>query len=247
MHEQFIAGSDADFAELLVAREQGEYGDLAWLTVALDGEHGLPASVRRDAGAHDERFHDVVPVGEFVAVDGEDAVADLEAGLRGGTGDLFSLDVLDGRGDVPDPGGGVLAAGGDADHPDDAREEERKNDVHRGAGDGHDHLAGVIDGRELFDGRLARALDRLHVGELGQGDVAAERNPRDAVLDAVLAAPAPDFRAEPEREALNFQAAAACREKVPELMDEDRTTEKEDDESRGTDVGEKGGKHAGGD
>ena len=143
--------------------------------------------------------------------------------MTGARHDLF--------GDVADDGAGGAFTHRHADYPEYAGEDEGEDDVEDRAHDRDDHLVGVGDLREFLGLFAARAFDAFHVGELGQGDVAAERDDGDAVVDAVFASPAEETRSEADGEALDLQAALASGEEVAEFVDEDRATEEDGDEA----------------
>ena len=173
-----------------------------------------------------------------MAVDRCDVVAGLETGIGGGIGDRRSVGELNDGVDGADAGGVELGEGGFADEPDDTGEGEGEEDIERGAGDEDQHLRRVVDGWEGGDVGGAFALDGAEVGELREEDVAAERDPGEAVFDAVFPAARPDGGAETDGETLDLGAAFAGGEEMAEFVDEDRAAEKEDDEKRGPDVGE---------
>ena len=72
---------------------------------------------------------------------------------------------------------------------------------------------------------------------MGQRDVAAEREEREAKVGAV-AVPAEESRAEADREAVGDQAAFFGRDEVAELVYEDREAERKERESYVEDRGE---------
>ena len=237
------AGLQAGHADLVsglgVQLDAGRLDDeLEFLAVALDLEGGGRVALRVLAVAEHHRLGDLVEVRDRVVVDGEDLVAGAQAGLVGRTRDRVAEaefrevagagDEL--LGDVADDGGGGTFGDRHAGEPEDEREHEGEDDVEDRAHDRDDHLVGVGDLRELLGLLAAGALDAFHLGELGQGDVAAERDDRDAVVDAVLAGPAEEARAEADREALDLQAALTGGEEVAELVDEDRAAEEDGDE-----------------
>jgi len=124
-----------------------------------------------------------------------------------------------------------------SDEPDDGGKKESEKDVEGGAGDEDQHARGVADRREFGDVSFAFALDGAQVGELREEHVAAERNPRETVFDAVLTVPRNDRRTEADGEALDVNAAAAGGEEVAELVDEDGAAEEENDEEESPGVG----------
>ena len=131
---------------------------------------------------------------------------------------------------VADDGTGGAFRDRHAGKPEDAGQGEGEDNVKDRAHDRDDHLIRVGDLRELLGLLAAGAFDAFHVGELGEGHVAAERDDRDAVVDAVLARPAEEARAEADGEAFDLQAALTGGEEVAELVDEDGAPEEGDHE-----------------
>ena len=182
------------------------------LTVALDleGRGGVALGVLAVAEHH--RLGDLVEVRDRVIVDGEDLVARTQAGFVGRAHDRVAEaefgEVTRARddlfGDVADDGAGGAFGDRHAGEPKDESQHEGEDDVEDRAHDRDDHLISVRNLRELFGFFAAGAFDTFHFGELGQGDIAAERDDRDAVVDTVLAGPAEETRSEADGEALNL-------------------------------------------
>ena len=70
----------------------------------------------------------------------------------------------------------------------------------------------------------------MHVGELRERDIAAERQPGQAVLDAILAPPGEDLRPETDGKTRHVHPAAPRGEKVPELVHKDGPAKEQDDQ-----------------
>ena len=216
-----VSGSNTDAANTFIGRDAGIDGEVDLGAVALDGEDVEAAASFGTAGGGDEGLEEVLPIAEAAAIEGDDAVADLEAGLDGGASDLGAIGEGDGGGDVADLGGDLVAGSGLADEPDDGSEEEGEDEVKGGAGGEDYHLGRVGNGGQALGRRVAFALDAPHIGQLREGDVAAEGEPGEAVFDAVPAGPGEDLGAEADGEAGDVHAALAGGEEVAEFMDED--------------------------
>src|ERR1019366_1854611 len=156
--------------------------------------------------------------------------ARLKTGFGRGIRDGRAVGQAERRRDGANLGRGEVGNHGLADEPHDAGEREGEENVEGRAGDEDEELRNVVDGWEFFHVRGVLALDGTEVGELREEHVAAERDPREAVFDTVLAAPRPDRRTEADREALDVRAAAAGGKEMAEFVDEDRPAEKEHDE-----------------
>ena len=123
------------------------------------------------ARAHHQGLIEFRPVRDRMAVDRLDHVAHAQAGLKGGTRDLGLVGQLDGPLDIADQGAVAVVAFGHADPPDDAGEQEGKQDVEGGPRGEDDHLRRIGD-RGQVDGRvLAFALHGAEVSDLRQEDV----------------------------------------------------------------------------
>ena len=203
--------------------------DFKFLTVALNLEGRSRVALRVLAITQHHRLDDLVEVGDRVVVNGQHLVAGAQASLVGWSWDRVTKaefsEVAGARddlfGDVADDRGRGAFTHGHADYPENTGEREGKDDVEDRTHDRDDHLIGVRNFRELFGFLAAGAFDALHVGELGQRNVAAERDDGDAVVDAVFASPAEETRSEADGEALDLQAALASGEEVAEFVDED--------------------------
>ena len=227
---QLLVGRDAEHAHLFVAGEDGLGGEDEGFGVAPDGQQGLGAAVGGAAVAGEEDLAHLVPGGDGMAVDRGDGVTRAQAGLGGGAGHDAAVGQGEGGGDVADLGALGVGVGGEADQPEDGGEGEGEEDVHGRAGDEHQHAGGVVGRGQSGGVGGGLALDPAHVGELGQGDVGADRDPAHAVFHAVLAAPFEDGRTEAEEgEALDLHAAFFRDPEVAELMHEDRATEEDGD------------------
>jgi len=100
----------------------------------------------------------------------------------------------------------------------------------------------VGDGRQLSRHRAGSPSMAADDRRAGQDDVAAERDPGEAVFDAVLGACSDQMAGpKPMEKRVDVDAAAAGGEEVAELVDEDRAAEEDDDQEDRPDVGEGGG------
>ena len=151
---------------------------------------------------------------------------------------------------VTDLRGVELGAGWLADPPHHTGEQERKENVKDRAGHEHQHLGAVADWRQPLQIGLVFALDRAQVGELGQGHIASDRQPGQAVFNTVLALPGKHLGPEADGETSDMDAAAARGQEMTQFVDKDGTPEEEDDQEHRPEAGkdglEQGGKHVAG-
>ena len=116
------------------------------------------------------------------------------------------------------------------------RERHGQREVAGRAGDGHDEALPPDRGRRRLFSAACVSLQAGHAGgiELGQGDVAAERDGRDAVLGA--AGPLfPERRAEADGKHVGAEAEKLRRGEMPAFVDDDRESEEEDHAEGGED------------
>ena len=154
-----------------------------------DGENSFALALLGPAAAEGEVLANLAKRHDFFPVDGQDNIAGFEAGLDRRADDLPAVGGLDRGQDFPDGGGFQAAVRGLANDGDDARERESKEDVERRARHEHDHLGRIADGRQLRHVALHLAFNGAQVGQLGQQDVAAERNPGDPIIHTIASPP----------------------------------------------------------
>ena len=113
-----------------------------------------------------------------------------------------------------------------ANFPDDGGKDDRQQKTEQRPGEGHDDFVERRDVRKLLGFFVGLALNGFHRRHLRQRDVAAERNRAEGVFHAVEFF-LPDGFAEPDGEALHFQAAPARREEMSEFMHPDNEVEQQ--------------------
>ena len=184
-----------------------------WRAVAIDGERerGRPSNLAPSAPAPSH-----VVIG--LPVDGDDAVAGLQAGLLG----------RHAGGDVADRGS--VGRDLDADREEQDRiDQEREDEVHRRAGE---HDGGARGERSAWRTRARARRQRLLLVLLAEHlDVAAERHGRERVLGLAALAREHD-RPEADREAQHLHPDALGDREVSELVHEDEDAERDEERER---------------
>ncbi len=184
----------------------------------------------------DHRVLKLHEIGNGAAIDREDLVARLDASDRGGRIDERLVVQLQLGRHAANAGGCLVGGHGPTDGPQDRREQKGEDDIEERTRGKNDHSSAIGDRRELGGVHAGLALDPAHVGQLRERDVAAQRQPRDAVLDAVLAFPGKNLRPEADGEPTHMHAPATSSEEVAQLMDENGAAEKQDDQEDGPDI-----------
>ena len=219
-HDQVDAGVDGDRAHFVDPgfHKDGVDEEGSFFVVSKDRYFGSGPSALVATGSGKNGVVELHPIAHSLAIDAEDLIARLEPGLMGGTGDDFALGGKDLRRNEVDLGGFDDIA---TDAPEDKRDKGGKEDVKDCPHDGDDHLVGVG-----YRGQAAAlivaftAFEAAHIGELGEGDVAAKGEEGDAEIGSVFM-PAEEPGAEADGEAVGHEAALFGRDEVAQLVDED--------------------------